>query len=330
MSISLELHFSRDQGVALEKVYFSHPLIGGMRFSVRGKLGGAYGNALTFQWTPAVQALMLLALDEKTASEDQPAILSGGAGSAAASLDYAIGKQPAWLLDMFGVDSQGHAVIRRLIRRTNPERKRGGDVLLSLNPNQLRREQIRLFVNGVEIDAITEVRQLREEIASFWRLTRPTARERANSPAAGLPPQQNAPSPLRVLIAAITANESRAGVNVQLLESRLIEHLVAQNGVEAIAATALVSAQELELPAGILGRKLNCSLVAIGRVEFVSQTVRCVLQLVASDSGSVVWMNSFSGRQRDFANALPELLDGMEAVISSRAGTQREDLRTAA
>jgi TolB-like protein len=133
-----------------------------------------------------------------------------------------------------------------------------------------------------------------------------------------------------VLIAAISANETRSAVFAQLLESRLIEHLMGQKNVETIAAAALVSAQELELPAGVLGRKLNCSLVAVGRVETVNQSVRCVLQLIASDSGSVVWMKSFSGRQRDFGNALPELLEGIEATIFSRPGTHSEQLRTAA
>jgi hypothetical protein len=64
-------------------------------------------------------------------------VLAGARGSSIASLDYAISKQPCWLTDMFGTDSFGISLVRRLILRTNPERKRPGPVFLSLNTRYL-------------------------------------------------------------------------------------------------------------------------------------------------------------------------------------------------
>jgi len=48
--------------------------------------------------------------------ESKQAHLEGEMGSLAASLDYAISKKPIWLLDMFGINSDGKAKIRPLIQ----------------------------------------------------------------------------------------------------------------------------------------------------------------------------------------------------------------------
>lgn len=130
----------------LERVEFQHSLLAEPRCSVRGKSEGAWAGCGNFQWTAGVRALALLLLREKARVCDGPVLL-GGAGSAASSLDYAISKQPLWLIDMFGLDRNGSCLIRHILARTNPERKRGGSVAISINEAQLARHDIEVRVN---------------------------------------------------------------------------------------------------------------------------------------------------------------------------------------
>jgi hypothetical protein len=119
---------------------------GNQRISVRGKTGGPFRAAGSFQWTSAVKALALLLA--KTRLNPTAALLRGENASLAASLDYAISKQPSWLTEMFGCDQQGISFARRLILRTNPERKRPGPVTLGINQLFLKADQINIFVEG--------------------------------------------------------------------------------------------------------------------------------------------------------------------------------------
>ena len=65
------------------------------RVSVRGRTGGPFRTAGSFQWTTsAVKALSLSLLFVKTCASPSDALLRGFANSLAASLDYAISKQP--------------------------------------------------------------------------------------------------------------------------------------------------------------------------------------------------------------------------------------------
>jgi hypothetical protein len=116
------------------------------RVSVRGKTGGPFRTAGSFQWTSAVKALALLLA--RTCVNPAEALLRGDGSSLAASLDYAISKQPAWLTEMFGCDQQGICLARRLILRTNPERKRPGPVTLGINQLYLDAAAISVYANG--------------------------------------------------------------------------------------------------------------------------------------------------------------------------------------
>jgi hypothetical protein len=118
----------------------------GPRVTVRGKTGGAFRSAGSFQWTSAVKALSLLML--KTASSDEQQVLRGEGNSLASSLDYAISKQPQWLAEMFGCDHLGICFIRRCILRTNPERKRPGPVTLAMNLSYLPAASIEINIDG--------------------------------------------------------------------------------------------------------------------------------------------------------------------------------------
>lgn len=151
----LRLHlvgcYSSYDSIELSEVEFSHPYIACCRHTVRGKTSGAFVGSGTFQWTRAVKSLTYLALlgaiDAKIKSSVGTALV-GFAGSLAASLDYAIDKQPLWLVDMFGQDSTGLALVKRLVRRTNPGRKRQGPTSIAFNHNFISPESIQIIWNG--------------------------------------------------------------------------------------------------------------------------------------------------------------------------------------
>jgi hypothetical protein len=133
---------------------------------VRGKTAGAYRGVGTFHWSAGVRAMACLFLramlvDEATRLEP---MLSGGAKSLAASLDYALTKQPSWIVDMFGVSSSGKAQARRLFRVTNSHRKRGGPVCVSLNLYVCPKDRIEVVLDGKLIDTPETLRTMLETI----------------------------------------------------------------------------------------------------------------------------------------------------------------------
>ena len=141
----LKLYFEAGQ---LTEVAFCDGISGEVRRSVRGKSGGAYRCAGSFQWTSAVKGLALLAARAVCGVEEP--VIKGCSGSLAASLDYAISKQPMWLTEMFGCDQSGISLIRRMILRTNPERKRPGPTVLSFNERFMPVAAISIFADGVQ------------------------------------------------------------------------------------------------------------------------------------------------------------------------------------
>ena len=128
---------------------------------------------VSFPWSAGVRALAYffvrnaLARSNAQYSDSKDWILDGmlygGKGSMASSLDYAISKEPAWLLDMFGVLSGGQAIIRKFIKRFNPERKLPGPVRLSLNPKDPI--NISVYLDGVHLSSSNELRKLATELA---------------------------------------------------------------------------------------------------------------------------------------------------------------------
>lgn len=112
---------------------------------VRGKGEGAYREASgSFQWTRAVRALAVLLLRYKLSCEGCSAEsrIEGRKGTLASSLDYAISKQPLWLLDMFGVDGAGRSNARRLLIVSNPNLKFAGPLAISVNERYLKPQSI--------------------------------------------------------------------------------------------------------------------------------------------------------------------------------------------
>ncbi len=133
---------------------------------VRGKTAGAYRGVGTFHWSSGVRAIACLflraLLTDETKSRDP--MLSGDAKSLAASLDYAITKRPSWILDMFGVSSNGTCQARRLFRVTNSHRKRGGPVSVSLNLCACPRHGVEVVLDGKVVQSPEALRRMLETI----------------------------------------------------------------------------------------------------------------------------------------------------------------------
>lgn len=147
-----EFHFAHSKSLTLEKSKFIHPLLNTPIFSHRGR-SSAYGKNGSFIWTAGVKGvatLVLRAAARVYKSEQIESVgpdLIGGAGSIAASLDYSLSKEPQWLGEMFGLDSEGRPLLRRLISCTNPNRKRGDKVAISLKKLS-EPSMVRIVVDG--------------------------------------------------------------------------------------------------------------------------------------------------------------------------------------
>ena len=153
--ISLEFYGATPE---LLTTILSRPRTGEYYVCVRGKTSGAVHGAGSFQWTTAVQALatllVLSARESVAGSHPGRVSLSGESGSLAATLDYAISKQPCWTSDMLGTDSTGNSNIKRFFRRTNSERKYPGPVTISLNTMMLSPAHIAIFWDTKSISTI--------------------------------------------------------------------------------------------------------------------------------------------------------------------------------
>lgn len=158
------LWFSDALKPQLERVAFSCAESKSEAISVRGNTSGvhhhAYGN---FQWSPAVRATAALLVKSaariRQTSSVKPA-LTGLAGSPAATLDYALSKQPNWLFDMFGLDGSGTSLARRIFIRSNPERKRPGPVSITLDSRLLPPNSIQVYVKNKVLDGAAELENL--------------------------------------------------------------------------------------------------------------------------------------------------------------------------
>jgi hypothetical protein len=105
-------------------------------------------------------------LVEQSSSNELP-ILLGERGSLAASLDYALTKQPMWIQEMFGSDAAGTSLAQRLFRRTNSHRKRPGPVVIKVNERALPPKNIHIYWNGKRIDDIAALETLLSLFGAF-------------------------------------------------------------------------------------------------------------------------------------------------------------------
>ena len=169
--IRMTLSFvTREDSLTLHRTSFRHPLLQEEIVAIRGAAAPhSFGN---FRWSSGVRALALLLVRQALVFHQrqnggealsEPAAIEGHDHSLAASLDYAISKQPLWLQDMFGVSPQGAQLARLLFRRINPDRKRPGPVIVFISNKEF---EVRVEVDGRAIGDATELRRLQERLES--------------------------------------------------------------------------------------------------------------------------------------------------------------------
>ena len=163
----------------MERSSFFHPLIGQTLDTIRGGHpgayeGGAYEALGTFRWSRGVKGVTQLLLKSIASGTDR-FILTGRQGSLAGSLDYALNKEPQWLLDMFGTDSRGRAFAKRLFKVSNSGRRAGPVVSISLNSSLLPVDSISLIQDFptplYEKPRVGELSGSQEEIVKIFSLS---------------------------------------------------------------------------------------------------------------------------------------------------------------
>lgn len=170
-SAQVHLYFSSvDASLSLYSTYFEHSF--GQKEQRRCYRGNVVFPSLktgSFTWSKAVKAMVLLLLKAKrmTSNSQLPSVstLSGFRHSLATSLDDALCKAPMWLADMFGVDSNGKLIAKRLFPVRNSGAKRPEPVVIALNGNTLPPGHIKIFLNGHEETSPETLSFLIESIA---------------------------------------------------------------------------------------------------------------------------------------------------------------------
>lgn len=165
--VGITLNFVTDRDtVFLNRTTFTHPLLPQDLVTVRGATAPpGIGN---FRWSNGVRALsvllvrhalLLVTVRSQAELSAEPATIEGTETSLAASLDYALSKQPVWLQDMFGNTRQGTSIAKLLIRRINPDRKRSGPVVLFISNSSL---EVIVRVDGSRVNSAKELQRLVE------------------------------------------------------------------------------------------------------------------------------------------------------------------------
>lgn len=203
----IRLYFSQNVPYQLLRTVFTtkenHPQ-GGDLICIRGKGESERGPSASFQWTLAVRGLSYLLvshcglkrslqdfsesldgnLDDEVPTET--ATLEGDLGSMASSLDYAISRQPLWIVDMFGLDVAGRPILRKLLHRWNSDRTKGGVVVLGVNRKVLRPEDVEVFLGSQRVDDPAAVRHLAAMLSPLpVKRTVASAKEKDPSPESG-------------------------------------------------------------------------------------------------------------------------------------------------
>jgi len=141
----IKLWFATPEDPQLERVEFSSRFSSDPLVAVRGRFPDDRSQS-SFQWSSAVKALSYLFVQS---AQNPEFVLTGSTGSLAVSLDYALAKQPAWLVDMFGSDSAGSPVLRKMLNIRGSGAKKGRPVSISLAKKYS--QSIRIYLSSEEI-----------------------------------------------------------------------------------------------------------------------------------------------------------------------------------
>jgi hypothetical protein len=184
---------SNESSAELFESEFSCSLVGRILRCARGRKALAGSLEGTFQWTSAVQSMSAATIKCKladlTGAGPHAAALSSDSTSWALPLDFALSKKPHWLLDMFGVDSSGMPIIKRLFIRMNPEKKRPGPARVSINPAFLAPQNIAIFLDGIELVTVSELSDL---LSLIGLEEQPTVHGQKNTKGPHTPPHTKA------------------------------------------------------------------------------------------------------------------------------------------
>jgi RNA polymerase sigma-70 factor (ECF subfamily) len=170
----LILHFSTGTAPELLETRFYHAAFAPRgRHCVRGKDEGAHAGSASFQWSAALKVLtaylLACAASARRCTDASCPILTGERSSAAASLNFAMSKKPDWIKDMFGRDSGYRPYLLDLIKRSNPDLKRKGPVVLCLDARVLPPQRIFVFVGDRQTDAAEEIEQISNAIEKSFK-----------------------------------------------------------------------------------------------------------------------------------------------------------------
>lgn len=158
---SLEIHLCGSSELVVDSILFRHSLLGQEpRRLNRGKIAPTVSGAAPLPWTSAVKAFVQLAIQlalQRYAEGEVPADpflfgLTGDKGSPCRSLDYAISKKPAWIVDLFGADADGDSQVGRFFWRQNPEGKRPGPSGVTFNTKMMAPEKVSICLNGKKLE----------------------------------------------------------------------------------------------------------------------------------------------------------------------------------
>lgn len=130
-------------------------------------------STFAFTWSSAVRGLTGLILLQACSTD--VIALEGERGSLAAALDSALSKQPVWLCDLFGTESNGNAIAKRLLLRENPERKRPGPVRVSFHSKFITAASLQVSLGDTPCNSQESLALLRDRFLLAWEENPSTA-----------------------------------------------------------------------------------------------------------------------------------------------------------
>ncbi len=243
--------------------------------TVVAERGKGYHGGASFQWTAAVKALTRLLIESKIESfkGQRKYLLSGVKGSDAASLDFALGKPPAWLTELFIKTGLVRRSPREFFKITNPELKRPGPVTLSFRDSFDAKRDIRIFLGEDELVHQQMLTVLRDKLDSGSRKKDPDRRKGTETRGAL---QQlwitSAHSSLKQTTLfqpdGIASLQTRFGRNNRFSKNRTFQQIVAQLRRSLYARPLILQGKkELSIPAFTCA----CSPMAIGALSILQK-----------------------------------------------------------